>query len=313
MGCGGCSPPAGTAGAQLPAQTVQGGHRPVTSWACRTGCGEGDVGGARAHPLAIRGKVLAGQLTRLVRVPLAAAPACSVRLGSADKVPPGCPVTHRPELTRSLETEGGWDVPCGTPQLSEPGLWAHPSRPALAWPGRARLGACLRPAPSVSRWQLVTRTNESMLIHRALAVGPSLSPARGDGRRGPRVLGDGVSRGTLPVGLGRAAPVPEAPSCFGLLLGSLAPGLRGVVEEGWPVDSIPTGATESPHTVVQVGRSESWAAPNQGRPLSVGKLSGGGSRFAPVSPAVGGHLWTLATTLVPALCSVWPPRLEGGS
>ena len=99
-------------------------------------------------------------------------------------------MTHRPELTRSLGTEGGWDVPCGTPQLSEPGLWAHPSCLALAWPGRARLGACLRPAPSVSRWQPVTRTKESMLIRRALAVGPSLSPARGDGRRGPGVLGD---------------------------------------------------------------------------------------------------------------------------
>ena len=52
-------------------------------------------------------------------------------------------------------------------------------------------------------------------------------------------------QGMLPVGLGRAASVPEAPSCLGLLLGSLAPGLRapvpGAVEEGWPVDSIPTG------------------------------------------------------------------------
>lgn len=119
-----------------------------------------------------------------------------------------------------------------------------PLLPAAAWPGRARLEACLRPAPLVSCSQLVTRTNKSVLIRRALAAGPSLSPAVGDGPRGPGVLGMTLCiQGTLSVGLGRAASVPEATSCLGLLLGSLAPGLRapvpGAVEEGWPVDSIP--------------------------------------------------------------------------
>ena len=67
---------------------VQGGSPPVTSWACQTGCcGEGEVGGARTHPLATWGKVPTAQLTRLVQVPPAAAPAHSVRLGSGDGSP----------------------------------------------------------------------------------------------------------------------------------------------------------------------------------------------------------------------------------
>lgn len=132
---------------------VQGGYPPVTSWACQTGCcGDGEVGGARTHPLATWGKVPTAQLTRLVQVPLAAAlpilSAWGLETGPPSARVTGCPVTHRPELTQSLGTEGRWDVTHCVPQLAETGLWAHPSCRPL--PGQAVPGS--RPVCAQPPW-----------------------------------------------------------------------------------------------------------------------------------------------------------------
>lgn len=139
---------------------------------------------------------------------------------------------------------------CCVPQLAEAGLWAHPSRPAAAWPGRARHRACLRPAPLVSCLQLVTRTNESVLIRRALAASPSLSSVAGDGRRGPGVLGTALCiQGHAPCGPGLGDPCAGSP-----FLPWAPPGVFGPRSQrasswgsGWGVASSVSGRAPRSH------------------------------------------------------------------